>query len=179
MDAKRKLKKSIVQWTLLESVFIALFIVNTFLTAENDDREYEFTQSQYIYLIVNIPLMLAFVSVKSLIAVKVRLSPILQTRARLKVTECAQAYVFTASIVTGYFVAEGIFSKDQWTDTSPINILNSVVMACFCIYVAWWSLLAIIYTCVLLYSLLTCELTKVKQIMRELSYRRDPRENDA
>ena len=48
----------------------------------------------------------------------------------------------------------------------------------FGVYCVWHSLLALIYTLVLLYSILVCDMKKYKDTFAELSYHRDPREDN-
>ena len=106
---------------------------------------------------------------------KLATSPILQTRARLKVTECAQAFTFTISILIGIFFVDELYGDwDYWGDRT----LDLTTFICFSIYCGWFAAICLIYTVIMLGMVLCGKTKKIMDIIKEVNYRQDPLENN-
>ena len=99
---------------------------------------------------------------------------IIQTRARSKIIECAQAFIITISTLIGIFLTE-LFA--DWNDMAELTAFNIVVFFLFNLYCAWFVLLCFIYTLMLLYAVCFCKTKFVRDTLKEWNYRVDPREN--
>ena len=94
---KLKLKKSMEHWFWYEFIFSLLFIACIISQLmQNSDGGENYEVSFFVLEFTSFGLMLIFIVCKHAFIYK-RLvgSPIKQTRARLKVTECVQAFAFT------------------------------------------------------------------------------------
>ena len=94
---KLKLKKSMEHWFWYEFIFSLLNIACIILqVVQNSDGGELYEISFFVLEFTSFGLMLIFIVCKHAFIYKRLLgSPIKQTRARLKVTECVQAFAFT------------------------------------------------------------------------------------
>ena len=94
---KLKLKKSMEHWFWYEFIFSLLFvacIISQLMQNKDGGENYEV--SFFVLEFTSFGLMMTFIVCKhAFIYRRLVGSPIKQTRARLKVTECVQAFAFT------------------------------------------------------------------------------------
>ena len=111
--------------------------------------------------------MLVFiVSKRAFIYRKCQGSPIKQTRARLKVTECVQAFTFTIITSVGYVLwLRGAWSDGAWAD----YVFNWIVGTAYGLYCLWWGLLSAIYTLLLIGMILSCKTKVISDTLKELN----------
>ena len=111
--------------------------------------------------------MLTFiVSKRVFIYRKVLDSPIKQTRARLKVTECVQAFTFSIIASVGIvFLIYGAWVNVEWAE----SVWNWVVGIAYGLYCLWWGLLAVVYIFLLIATILFCKTKVISDTLKELN----------
>ena len=94
-------------WSSLETVFFFLLLGDEIQLAirKNKYGDDPVDSAWVIFDLVNAFVIAIFICVKYLVTYRrIQSSPVFQTRARLKVIECVQAYTFTLSFLLAFFV---------------------------------------------------------------------------
>ena len=165
---KLKLKKSMEHWFWYEFIFSLLFIACIISQLmQNRDGGECYEASFFILEFTSFGLMTTFIVCKhAFIYRRLVGSPIKQTRARLKVTECVQAFAFTIINSVGVILLlQGAWAGGEWSE----HVFNWVVGAAYGLYSLWWALLTVVYTFLLIATILFCKTKIISDTLKELN----------
>ena len=155
-------------WFWYEFIFSLLNIACIILqVVQNSDGGELYEISFFVLEFTSFGLMLIFIVCKHAFIYKRLLgSPIKQTRARLKVTECVQAFAFTILNSVGVvLLLQGAWAGSEWSE----NAFNWVVGIVYGLYSLWWALLTVVYTFLLIATLLFCKTKIISDTLKELN----------